>query len=116
MSGLGIGSASLMNQAGELPWGLWTRQVIAILRLEIKKRQLGRKALIVYLLVGAPAFLFFLRTMVNIPEDAVQSLGRLNVIFAVIFRTFFLRLILFFGCVGIFGQLFRGDMLEKTIH
>ena len=89
---------------------------MAILRLEVKKRLLGRKALVVYLLAGAPVLLFFLRTMVNIPEDAVQSLGGLNVIFAVIFRTFFLRLIIFFGCVGIFSQLFRGDMSEKTLH
>jgi ABC-type transport system involved in multi-copper enzyme maturation permease subunit len=27
-----------------------------------------------------------------------------------------LRLVIFFGCVGIFVNLFRGDVLEKTLH
>jgi ABC-type transport system involved in multi-copper enzyme maturation permease subunit len=44
----------------------------------------------------------------NISED--QS------IFATVFQLFFLRLAVFFGCVGIFVNLFRGEMLEKSLH
>ena len=37
-------------------------------------------------------------------------------IFAGIFQFFYLRLAIFFGCLGIFMNLFRGDMLDKTLH
>jgi ABC-type transport system involved in multi-copper enzyme maturation permease subunit len=36
--------------------------------------------------------------------------------FAGIFQYFFLRLAIFFGCVGIFMNLFRGEMLDQSLH
>lgn len=36
--------------------------------------------------------------------------------FAAIFQYFFLRLAIFFGCVGIFINLFRGEMLDQSLH
>jgi hypothetical protein len=71
---------------------------------------------LIYLLAGAPVLLFFLGTFVEAPPEAVQQLGGRGVLFAGIFRTLFLRLFIFFGCVGIFMNLFRGDVLEKTLH
>jgi ABC-type transport system involved in multi-copper enzyme maturation permease subunit len=37
-------------------------------------------------------------------------------IFAGEFELYFLHLGIFFGCMGIFSNLFRGEMLEKTLH
>ena len=37
-------------------------------------------------------------------------------IFATVFQFFYLRLAIFFGCVGIFMNLFRGEMLDKSLH
>jgi len=37
-------------------------------------------------------------------------------IFAGVFDYFYLRLAIFFGCLGIFMNLFRGEMLDKTLH
>ena len=37
-------------------------------------------------------------------------------VFAGIFQYFYLRLAIFFGCLGIFMNLFRGEMLDKTLH
>jgi hypothetical protein len=36
--------------------------------------------------------------------------------FAAVFQLFYLRLAIFFGCLGIFMNLFRGEMLDKTLH
>jgi ABC-type transport system involved in multi-copper enzyme maturation permease subunit len=36
--------------------------------------------------------------------------------FAGIFQYFFLRLAIFFGCVGVFMNLFRGEMLDHSLH
>ena len=37
-------------------------------------------------------------------------------IFAGIFQVYFLRLGIFFGCLGIFSNLFRAEVLERTLH
>jgi len=44
----------------------------------------------------------------NLPEDAV--------VFAGVFQFFYLRLAIFFGCLGIFMNLFRGEILDKSLH
>ena len=48
------------------------------------------------------------RPLVNFEED--------RTIYAAFFQYFFLRLAVFFGCLGIFMNLFRGEMLDKTLH
>jgi len=45
-----------------------------------------------------------------------ESLAQGSLIFAASFQTYFLRLAIFFGCVGIFTNLFRGEMLDKSLH
>lgn len=37
-------------------------------------------------------------------------------VFAGIFQYFYLRLAIFFGCLGIFMNLFRGEILDHTLH
>ncbi len=39
-----------------------------------------------------------------------------TLIYASIFQFFFLRLAIFFGCVGVFTNLFRGELLDKSLH
>src|SRR6185437_16112079 len=37
-------------------------------------------------------------------------------VFATVFQFFYLRLAIFFGCVAIFLNLFRGEMIDKSLH
>lgn len=37
-------------------------------------------------------------------------------VYAGVFEYFYLRLAIFFGCLGIFMNLFRGEMLDETLH
>ena len=48
------------------------------------------------------------RPLANLEED--------RGVFAGVFQFFYLRLGIFFGCLGIFMNLFRGEMLDKTLH
>jgi len=48
------------------------------------------------------------RTSENLQDDVK--------VFSGVFQYFFLRLAIFFGCLGIFMNLFRGEMLDKTLH
>jgi hypothetical protein len=45
-----------------------------------------------------------------------DTLAKLSVIFATVFQYYYLRLAVFFGCVGVFINLFRGEMLDKSLH
>jgi hypothetical protein len=44
------------------------------------------------------------------------NLGQDSVMFAGVFQFFFLRLAIFFGCLGIFMNLFRGEILDRSLH
>ncbi len=97
-------------------WSLWRAQILAILRLEIKKNFLARRGLWIYLLAAAPAVLMWTRVLVDMRHERVGDLGRDSLIFAAMFQFFYLRLAVFFGCVGVFLKLFRGEMIEKSLH
>src|SRR5215471_7216791 len=45
-----------------------------------------------------------------------ESLGEDSIVFAGVFQFFYLRLAIFFGCLGIFMNLFRGELLDKSLH
>jgi len=97
-------------------WSVWRAQVEAILRIEIKKTLLARRGLWIYLLAFAPAVLFWIHAGLNLRHGRICDLGRDSLIFAGMFQFFYLRLAIFFGCVGVFMNLFRGEMLEKSLH
>jgi hypothetical protein len=61
--------------------------------------------------------LFFLDGKLNhIGRNEFDSLPQISRIFAGVFQSYYLRLAVFFGCVGIFVNLFRGEMLDKSLH
>ncbi|MFZ1141962.1 MAG: hypothetical protein WAN76_22510 [Candidatus Sulfotelmatobacter sp.] len=45
-----------------------------------------------------------------------NNLGQDSIMFAGVFQFFFLRLAIFFGCLGIFMNLFRGEILDRSLH
>jgi hypothetical protein len=61
---------------------------------------------------------------VNLADGAVVStnlqenfsLPNESVVFAGVFQFFYLRLAIFFGCLGVFMNLFRGEILDKSLH
>jgi ABC-type transport system involved in multi-copper enzyme maturation permease subunit len=100
----------------ELPWNLWIRQILAIVRLETKKSFVGRRLIGVYFLSLAPVALLGVRAFLPLHPRELGNPGEAGMIFAVLFQTFILRFAIFFGCMAIFSSLFRGEMLEKTLH
>ena len=74
---------------------------------EVMRYSDGRSELIVNLEKGA---------VTGISMSSGASLGEDTYIFAGVFQFFFLRLAIFFGCLGIFMNLFRGEMVDKSLH
>jgi ABC-type transport system involved in multi-copper enzyme maturation permease subunit len=104
------------KSSASLPWSLWLRQTAAIIRLEMKKNLLGRRALLIYLLALVPVLLF---ASVSFFPQAARSLSnpvKASNIFAGIFEVLILRAIIFFGCAWIFMNLFRGEVVDRSLH
>ena len=99
---------------------LWLKQIGAVVRLELQKTFFARRGLWIYLLALAPVGLFTLHTLVELHfrgmGRSTATLGQDTYVFAGVFQFFFLRLAIFFGCLGIFMNLFRGEMLDKSLH
>ena len=103
-------------QPGEVQ--LWGRQIAAVLRLEMKKTFLSKRGWWIYCLAAGPVVVTLLHWLVMMrPRSGFNHhLGDDSIIFAGLFQLFYLRATIFFGCMGIFSNLFRGEMLEKTLH
>ena len=99
---------------------LWMRQISAVLRLEMKKNFFSKRGWWIYCLAAAPVFITLMHWLVmSRVRNAITNghrLGDDSIIFAGLFQFFYLRAVIFFGSMGIFSNLFRGEMLEKTLH
>lgn len=125
---------------------IWWEQIQAVIRLEAKKTFFARRSLWIYVLALLPVLLFgadaFLASrereetrriagegekrlvQMELADGKVTSVETRNhttlsedsLVFAGVFQFFYLRLAIFFGCLGVFMNLFRGEILDKSLH
>jgi hypothetical protein len=95
---------------------LWFTQIAAVLRLEMRKTFFSKRGLWVYLLALAPVAIFALQTIVLLSRRRPADFGEDTNTFAGIFQLLDLRVVLFFGCLGIFMNLFRGEVVDRSLH
>jgi hypothetical protein len=88
--------------------------VRTILRIDAHAA-LSRRSLVLVLLASLPVVMLGMRALFG-PSRTLAHLAQDEVVFAALFRTLVLRLVVFFGCVVIFTRLFRGEVLEKSLH
>ncbi|MCD9186127.1 MAG: hypothetical protein LUM44_06825 [Pyrinomonadaceae bacterium] len=110
-----------MNQANiskteNSSFKLWTRQTLAILNLEIRKNFLSRRALLLYLIAGSPIVLLSLFAVFRMETDDAGSFNELSEAFAAIYGGLILRTLVFFGCGWVFMNLFRGEVIDRSLH
>jgi ABC-type transport system involved in multi-copper enzyme maturation permease subunit len=96
------------------PWQLWTAQLTALVRSEVKRNFLKRRSIWIYLVAFAPAVIILFYVLQASAD--VRSMEEDTNIFAGIFQLYYLHLGIFFGCLGAFTWLFRGEIVEKTLH
>ena len=93
------------------------RQIWAVQTLELRKRFFGRRAIPVYLLALIPLALFAIRALVLLVfQRTTHDVAQAQVEYAVLFRMLILRFVVYFGCVAVFVPLFRGDILDRSLH
>jgi ABC-type transport system involved in multi-copper enzyme maturation permease subunit len=99
-----------------LPWSLWLRQIRAIFRLEIEKNFLGRRSILLYLLALLPVVPLALLAPFTPPGREWQDFTQYSMIFAIFYGGLILRTVVFFGCAWIFMNLFRGELVDRSLH
>jgi ABC-type transport system involved in multi-copper enzyme maturation permease subunit len=104
--------AVVRKRLEDAPWQLWTSQLVAILRYELRRCLWMRRSIWLYLVALAPAAIIALHVVLN----QASSLSDDTQVFAGIFQFYYLRLGIFFGCMGLFTWLFRGEIVEKSMH
>ena len=98
-----------------LPWGHWWRQVLAIVRLDLRKG--FRRSYGLFLLALSPLFIFFMRLILasEVIKDPSDVAGATE-FFAGTYQAFILRIVIFLGCVAIFANLIRRETLDRSLH
>ncbi len=100
--------------AARQPYRLWWTQLRAVVRLEAKRNVFAWRSLWIYFLGFIPVVIIGLHTIVD-PAKA-SGMGEDTMVLAGIFQLYYMRLGIFFGCLGIFSRLIRGEMVERSLH
>lgn len=97
---------------------LWLRQIAAVTRLELVKNLFSLRAMPLYLLAGAPIFvggMILVGSLLGHGADELATEGGTAMFFAVLYQ-FVIRFVVYAGCVWIFMNLFRGEVLDRSLH
>ena len=94
-------------------WRIWLTQVWTIVRLDLKRNLLSWRSLWIYFLAFAPTVIIALHALIDRHR---HSMSEDTIVLAAIFQFYYVRLGIFFGTLGIFTRLIRGEMIERTLH
>jgi ABC-type transport system involved in multi-copper enzyme maturation permease subunit len=106
--------ASVIESIKRAPWRLWTSQVAAVFRTELHKCLWMRRSIWIYLIAFAPVGIVALHALNN-PMGRTCTISDDTNALAMIFQ-FYLHGSIFFACMGLFTWLFRGEVVEKSLH
>ena len=104
------------GQARASSWSLWVRQTLAIMGLEIKKNFLSVRALLLYLIAAMPLVLLTMLGLFPPATEEMQNFNLLGQVYAAVYGGLILRTLVFFGCAWVFMNLFRGEVVDRSLH
>lgn len=102
-------------ETSSLSWGLWLRQIRAIVGLELQKNFLSRRSILIYLIALSPLLPALIWAFVPVDKNDV-SFNDLSKVYALLYHNLMLRTVVFFGCAWIFMNLFRGEIIDRSLH
>jgi ABC-type transport system involved in multi-copper enzyme maturation permease subunit len=105
---------NLRSKLAQQPWGLWWVQMQRLVRIEVRRNLLSWRAAWVYFLAFVPTFIILLHTLFQ--RHPTLALSEDTNVLAGIIQIYYIRLGIFFGCLGIFSRLIRGEMIERSLH
>jgi ABC-type transport system involved in multi-copper enzyme maturation permease subunit len=107
-------TASLRRDFMQQPWGLWWIQGLRLTRIEVRRNLFSWRASWIYFLAFIPTVIILIHVVID--RHSPLSMGEDTGILAGIVQLYYIRLGVFFGCLGIFSRLIRGEMIERSLH
>jgi len=98
----------------QLPWRLYWIQGSRLTAIEVRRNLFSWRATWIYFLAFIPVPLILLHGVVDRHLEFMMS-DDTNVLAGII-QFYYVRLGIFFGCLGIFSRLIRGEMIERSLH
>jgi ABC-type transport system involved in multi-copper enzyme maturation permease subunit len=101
----------------EQPWRLYGSQISILVRNELRQNLFTRRRIWIYLLALIPALIILTHVILdrNQPAGPAQLESDTQVLAGIV-QLYYFRLGIFFACMAIFTWLFRGEMVERTLH
>ncbi len=100
----------------EQPWRLFASQVSILVRNEVRQNLFTRRRIWIYLLALLPVVMILGHTISDRNNTNPAQIEEDTQVLAGIVQLYYFRLGIFFACMGIFTWLFRGEMVERTLH
>jgi ABC-type transport system involved in multi-copper enzyme maturation permease subunit len=100
----------------EQPWSLYASQISVLVRNELRRNLFSRRRIWVYFLALIPVIILVFH---NIHDKFVGGSDQIEtdtLVLAHIVQLYYVRVGIFFACMGIFTWLFRGEIVERTLH
>jgi ABC-type transport system involved in multi-copper enzyme maturation permease subunit len=101
----------------EQPWRLFGSQIFILVRNEVRRNLFTRRRIWIYLLALIPVLIILAHVIFdrNEPAGSAQIENDTQVLAGIV-QLYYFRLGIFFACMAIFTWLFRGEMVERTLH
>jgi len=109
-----MNAGAFVSRLRQLPWSLWWIQVRRMTLIELRRNLISWKASWIYFLAFVPALIITVHLLFD--GHAASSMPEDTDILAGIVQFYYIRLGIFFGCLGIFSRLIRGEMVERSLH
>ena len=107
-------SENSLHKWTQQPWGLWWLQAQRLTRIEVHRNLFSWRATWIYFLAYIPTVIIFIHTVFQSHSSGDMSDD--TDVLAGIVQFYYIRLGIFFGCLGIYSRLIRGEMSERSLH
>ncbi|SFS12348.1 hypothetical protein SAMN05421771_2106 [Granulicella pectinivorans] len=107
-------AAVLRKDLMQQPWALWWVQAKRLTQIELRRNLFSWRASWIYFLAFIPTLIILVHGLVD-PHDAPSIVEDTQVLAGIV-QLYYIRLGVFFGCLGIFSRLIRGEMIERSLH
>jgi ABC-type transport system involved in multi-copper enzyme maturation permease subunit len=108
--------ARAQSSLKEQPWRLFASQISVLVRTEVRRNLFTRRRIGFHLLAWIPVLFLLAHNIFDRHDIDPAQIENDTLVLAGTIQLYYFRLGIFFACMGIFTWLFRGEMVQRTLH
>lgn len=109
-------AARAQKWSKDQPWRLYGSQISVLVRNEVRRNLFTKRRIWIYLLALIPVLIILAHNIFDKYGIDPTQIENDTQVLAGIVQLYYFRLGIFFACMAIFTWLFRGEMVERTLH